>query len=79
MTCTLLSDHDLQTRLETWQRFPLRRWQHRILLSRAIAYRHRLTVYDALYLTLAEALQIPLLTADAAFFNVHAETEVVRC
>jgi len=29
--------------------------------------RHNLTVYDATYAALAEALDIPLVTADAAF------------
>jgi predicted nucleic acid-binding protein len=34
-------------------------------LSRALALRRNLTVYDALYVALAEALEAPLLTRDA--------------
>jgi predicted nucleic acid-binding protein len=38
---------------------------HAGFLSRALALRRNLTVYDALYVALAEALKAPLLTRDA--------------
>jgi predicted nucleic acid-binding protein len=43
---------------------PLRRAAHRPLLARCWELRHNLTVYDAAYVALAEALGVPLLTAD---------------
>ena len=44
---------------------PLRRMSHRLVLQRCWELRHTGTVYDAAYVALAEALAIPLLTADA--------------
>jgi predicted nucleic acid-binding protein len=43
---------------------PLRRASHRPLLARCWELRHNLTVYDAAYVALAEALGAALLTAD---------------
>lgn len=44
---------------------PLRRMSNRLVLQRCWELRHTVTVYDAAYVALAEALAIPLLTADA--------------
>jgi predicted nucleic acid-binding protein len=44
---------------------PLRRASHRPLLSRCWELRDNLTVYDAAYVALAEALRAVLLTGDA--------------
>ena len=44
---------------------PLRRMSHRLVLQRCWELRHTVTGYDAAYVALAEALAIPLLTADA--------------
>ncbi len=44
--------------------FPLRRAAHLGLLDRAWALRKNVTFYDALYLALAERLDMPLLTFD---------------
>ncbi len=44
---------------------PLRRAPHRPLLARCWELRENLTVYDAAYAALAEALDVVLLTADA--------------
>ena len=41
------------------------RYGHVTLLSRALQLRRSLTVYDALYVSLAEVLEAPLLTRDA--------------
>ena len=41
------------------------RYEHLTLLSRALQLRRNLTMYDALYVSLAEALEAPLLTRDA--------------
>jgi predicted nucleic acid-binding protein len=43
---------------------PLRRAPHQPLLTRAWELRESLTIYDAAYVSLAEALQVSLLTAD---------------
>jgi len=43
---------------------PLRRAPHRMLLARCWELRNNLTVYDAAYVALAEALDVLLLTAD---------------
>jgi predicted nucleic acid-binding protein len=46
---------------------------------RALAVRHNFTAYDAFYVVLAEALDLPLLTDDRKFANAsghaaHIET-----
>lgn len=43
---------------------PMRRAPHQPLLTRAWELREDLTIYDAVYVSLAEALQVSLLTAD---------------
>jgi predicted nucleic acid-binding protein len=48
---------------------PLRRAPHRPLLARCWELRENLTVYDAAYVALAEALDIVLLTADEQLAN----------
>lgn len=49
---------------------PLQRYPHTPLLPRAFALRANLTMYDAIYLALAEALNAPLLTRDSALRGV---------
>lgn len=44
---------------------PLRRMVHRPLLPRCWSLRENLTIYDATYVALAEALDLVLVTADA--------------
>ena len=48
---------------------PLRRAPHRPLLRRCWELRHNLTVYDAAYVVVAEALEVRVLTADARLAN----------
>ena len=43
---------------------PLRRYPHTFLLPRIWELRNNLTAYDAAYVALAEALDVPLLTRD---------------
>lgn len=43
---------------------PIRRYRHRPLVRRAWELRGQVTPYDALYVTLAEALGVPLVTCD---------------
>lgn len=44
---------------------PLRRFGHELLLARAVELRENVTAYDGVFLALAEALRVPLLTSDA--------------
>ncbi len=45
---------------------PLERYAHALLLPRAWELREDLTIYDAVYVALAELLAAPLLTGDAS-------------
>jgi predicted nucleic acid-binding protein len=59
---------------------PITRYPHRGLLERAFSFLANVTVYDALYLALAEGLDCSLLTGDRALRVVPgctAEVEVV--
>jgi predicted nucleic acid-binding protein len=61
--------------------FDIRRHSHTLLLGRAWALRNTLTVYDAMYVALAEALDAPLVTCDGplAASSAHsARIEVIR-
>ena len=60
--------------------FPLRRYPHDFLLPRVWDLRNNLTAYDAMYVALAEVLDVPLLTRDkrlAAAPGHHARIELV--
>jgi len=60
--------------------FPLRRYSHDFLLPRIWSLRKNLTGYDAVYIALAEVLDVPLLTRDrrlAASPGHHAEIILV--
>lgn len=60
---------------------PLERVPHRGLLNRCWELRENLTVYDASYVALAEALQVPLLTGDQRLANApgtRCTIEVLR-
>jgi predicted nucleic acid-binding protein len=52
--------------LEDLTDFPLTRYPHDLFLPRIWELRHKLTAYDAAYVALAEVLEAPLLTRDAA-------------
>ena len=64
--------------LETFLAFPIERYPHATLLPRAFALRDNATIYDALYLALAEALQAPLLTRDRRLARVPGVAAQVR-
>jgi predicted nucleic acid-binding protein len=53
-------------RLESFLDFSIERYPHTLFLSRIWELRHNVTAYDAAYLALAEALNAPLITCDAA-------------
>jgi predicted nucleic acid-binding protein len=52
--------------LEDLVDFPLTRYPHDLFLPRIWELRHNVTAYDAAYIALAETLEAPLLTRDAA-------------
>jgi predicted nucleic acid-binding protein len=59
---------------------PIHRYPHHELLDRAFELRENATMFDAVYLVLAEALNAPLLTCDSALAAIpghNATVEVV--
>jgi predicted nucleic acid-binding protein len=59
---------------------PMARHPHQLFLPRIWELRHALTAYDAVYVTLAEALDAPLITRDrrlAASHGHRAKIELV--
>jgi predicted nucleic acid-binding protein len=59
-------------------RMRLQRYPHTHLLPAAFAWHENMTIYDALYLTLAEYLGCPLLTRDSVFSSVKSDVQVIR-
>jgi predicted nucleic acid-binding protein len=60
--------------------FPLHRYPHHFLLPRVWDLRNNLTAYDAVYVALAEALNVSVLTRDrrlAAAAGHHARVELI--
>lgn len=57
---------------------PIARFDHLPLLQRAFELRDNATVYDALYIVLAEALAATLVTRDAALASIPGATARVR-
>ncbi len=63
------------TALDDLQHLPVRRVPHVRLLPRCWELRRNLSIYDAVYVALAEALDLPLLTADRRL----ARAPGIRC
>jgi predicted nucleic acid-binding protein len=60
---------------------PVYRYPHDLLLPRIWELRHNLTAYDAAYVALAEALDVPLITRDRRLANAaghHARVELIE-
>lgn len=66
-----------QAREDYWD-LPIVRHPHRALAARIWELRHNLSVYDAAYVALAEAVDAPLLTADTAMLSVPGVACAVR-
>lgn len=64
-----VSDTDADRAVRQWSRLGLTRLAVNGLTSRIWSLRHNLSAYDASYVALAEALDCPLLTADARLAN----------
>ena len=59
---------------------PVERVSHRLLMERCWEMRANVTVYDAVYVALAELLDVPLVTADRRLANapgIRCRVEVV--
>ncbi len=75
-----ISAHRADGALDDLAALPIVRHEHTVLLKRAFALRDNVTIYDALYLSLAEALDARLLTRDgalAALPGVRARVRVI--
>lgn len=59
-----LTEQRAEGALSRMDSFPMRRYPHAPLIRRALQFRENLTIYDGLYLALAELLDAPLLTLD---------------
>ncbi len=70
-----LDDRRAQLALADLADLPMERASHQPLLQRCWELRNNLTIYDAVYVALAEALGTPLLTADTRSANAPG----VRC
>ena len=70
-----LDDRRAQLALADLADLPMERASHRPLLQRCWELRNNLTIYDAVYVALAEALGTPFLTADTRLANAPG----VRC
>ena len=71
----MLSDGDAQRAIERLARMSITRHHHVALLRRCWQLRDTVRTYDAAYVALAEALRVPLLTADARLANAPG----IRC
>jgi predicted nucleic acid-binding protein len=76
-----LDETRLAEAVEDLGALPFRRWPELPLLRRAFELRANLTAYDALYVTLAEGLDCPLVTADARLGRapgLHCPVTILR-
>lgn len=65
-----LSEVRAKAALEDLRDLPIKRYPHDFLIEAAFALRHNLTIYDALYVTLADGLNAQLLTRDKGIAKV---------
>jgi len=56
---------------------PIQRWPHEPLMSRIWSLRRNVTAYDAAYLALAEALDVPMITFDGRLARSPGHSAIV--
>ncbi len=74
-----LSSEDAESALDDLADMPITRYPHGPFLKRAFELRDNVTMYDALYLVLAESLNAVLLTSDVALASIpgcHSRVEL---
>lgn len=64
--------------LKQFRTLRIARYPHARLIPRAWELRHAITAQDAMYVTLAEALEAPLVTTDAAIARSSGHRAVVE-
>jgi len=74
----VLTEMRAQERLQSLLDLHILRHRHTFLLRRAWQLRHHLTIYDAVYVALAEALNAPLLTCDAKIAAAPGHNAIVE-
>jgi predicted nucleic acid-binding protein len=74
----LLSASRARAALADLSALPLERHDHALLLPRAWALRDNLSIYDAVYVALAELLEAPLLTRDSRMARAPGHAASVR-
>ncbi len=70
----ILSNHRATQAMDDYLDFPLTRYPHQPLLSRIWELREHVTAYDAAYVSLAEVLNIPLITCDEKLATAPGHT-----
>lgn len=73
-----MEDQSAVAALHDLSDLPLRRIVHVGLLERSWQLRHNLSFYDALYVALAELLEVPLLTVDGRLAKAAATTSNIE-
>ncbi|MFW5876537.1 MAG: type II toxin-antitoxin system VapC family toxin [Myxococcota bacterium] len=74
----VLDEERAREAIDDLRGWDVRRVPHRWLLEGAWSFRHNTTVYDALYLALARADDIPVLTADGPLARIPVGGVVVH-
>lgn len=73
-----LSEERARQRLAAFADLPITRYPLQPFQTRVLSLRHNFTAYDAFCVALAEALGMPLLTADRKFANAPGQTAAIE-
>lgn len=73
-----IPDVDAEEALRDIHRGAIARAPHRPPIPRIWELRHAVTAYDAAYIALAEAMDVPLVTTDAKLAGSHGHDAVIE-